>query len=98
TRSKRDWSSDVCSSDLFFPFYKLVDFDSRLDEKQAARLEEALLRMGILDALIIPQEYREQVLQGTEGVCDRYIFTDARRVKENRSEERRVGEEDRERI
>ncbi len=26
---------------------------------------------------------REQVLQGTEGVCDRYIFTDARRVKEN---------------
>src|SRR5699024_4710850 len=27
----------------FFPFYKLVDFDSRLDEKQAARLEEALL-------------------------------------------------------
>lgn len=67
----------------FFPFYKLVDFDSRLDEKQAARLEEALLRMGILDALIIPQEYREQVLQGTEGVCDRYIFTDARRVKEN---------------
>lgn len=67
----------------YLQFYQVVDFDQRLSEKQAARLEEALLHMGILDALIIPAEYRDQVLQIDEGVCDRYLFTDAVRVREN---------------
>lgn len=65
------------------PFYKLVDFDQNMEEKQAARLEEALLSMGILDALIIPAQYRSQVLNLEEGVCDRYIFTDASYVRNN---------------
>ena len=58
-------------------FYQMVDFDDRLSEEDAALLEEALLEMGILDALVIPAEYREDVLALDGAVCDRYLFTDA---------------------
>lgn len=67
----------------YLQFYKVIDFDSRLSEPQRAYLEEALLNMGILDALIIPKEYKEQVLTLDEGVCDRYIFGDAAYVRNN---------------
>ena len=59
----------------------MVDFDQKLGKEKAARLEEALLHMGILDALIIAPQYREQVLQSEEGCCDRYLFTDAEYVR-----------------
>ena len=39
--------------------------------------------MGVLDALIIPEEYRTQVFAMDGGVCDKYIFGDAVRVREN---------------
>ena len=39
--------------------------------------------MGVLDALIISDEYRDQVLALDGGVCDRYIFTDVETVKQN---------------
>lgn len=64
-------------------FYKVVDFGEHLEERQASRLEEALLSMGILDALIVPAEYRETVLSMEQGGCDRYIFSDVSRVKQN---------------
>lgn len=66
-------------------FYKLVDFDKKLSSEQAARLEEALLHMGLLDALLIPSEYRKQVFSADSGACDRYIFSDADYVKSNLS-------------
>lgn len=46
----------------YLQLYKVIDFDGKLDETQQAYLEEALLHMGILDALIVPEEYREQAL------------------------------------
>lgn len=64
-------------------FYKVVDFGEHLEDRQASQLEEALLSMGILDALIVPEEYRESVLALDKGVCDRYIFSDVTRVKQN---------------
>lgn len=67
----------------FLEFYKTVDFEASLSAEQASRLEEALLEMGILDALIIPEEYREQALSMGSGVCDKYIFGDAEHVKNN---------------
>lgn len=67
----------------YLQFYKVIDFDSELNETQRAYLEEALLQMGILDALIVPEEYREQVLSMEEGVCDRYIFSDVSYVRNN---------------
>lgn len=67
----------------FLPFYKTIDFDSRLTKEQASCLEEMLLEMGILNALIIPAEYRERVLKLDKGVCDKYIFSDVEHIKEN---------------
>lgn len=67
----------------FYPFYQAVDFDAKLKEKQAAALEEALMQMGILDALIIPPDYREQVLRVDKGSCDRYLFGDLQTVRGN---------------
>ena len=42
-------------------FYKIIEFDTGLTREQADRIEEALMNMGVLDALIISEEYREQV-------------------------------------
>lgn len=67
----------------FLQFYKTVEFDPSLSPEQMSALEEALLEMGILDALIIPAEYREQVLAMDGGVCDKYVFSDVEHVKNN---------------
>ena len=44
------------------------------DPKRCGRLEEALLEMGILDALVIEEQYREQVMKADPGCADRYLF------------------------
>lgn len=67
----------------YLPFYKIVDFDDSLSEEAKGMLEEALLRMGVLDALIVSAEYREQVLKMGKGICDKYLFTDITAVQEN---------------
>ena len=45
-----------------------------------------MLEMGILDALIVPKEYREQVYALDKGVCDRYLFSDVAHVRESLQE------------
>ena len=57
-------------------FYKVVEFGKELvqDPEACGRLEEALLEMGILDALVIEEQYREQVLAADPGCADRYLF------------------------
>ncbi len=70
----------------FLQFYKTIEFDHALSEERMNRLEEALLEMGALDALIVPEEYREQVYALDAGVCDRYIFSDVRHVGQNLQE------------
>ncbi|MDF2472328.1 MAG: hypothetical protein K0R21_110 [Anaerocolumna sp.] len=67
----------------FYPFYKVVDFATGIDSEKADRLEEALLEMGILDAIIVPGHYKEKVYQCDLGFCDKYIFADISQVKEN---------------
>lgn len=67
----------------YLQFYKTVDFADDLTEEQAGRMEEALLRMGVLDALIIPSQYRSQVLSLENGLCDAYIFSDVPSIKQN---------------
>ena len=64
-------------------FYKTIEFGQNLEPERADRLEEALLQMGVLDALIISEEYRENVLALDSGVCDKYIFSDVSHVQEN---------------
>ena len=67
----------------FEQFYKVIDFEEALSEEQVSYLEEALLEMGILDALIVPEEYREQIQLLDSGVCDKYLFSDVEYVKNN---------------
>ena len=57
-------------------FYKVVEFGREMsrDPKRCGRLEEALLEMGILDALVIEEQYRSQVMEADPGCADRYLF------------------------
>ncbi|OPJ60963.1 TIGR02680 family protein [Clostridium oryzae] len=58
----------------FLPFYKAVDFCEGISEAVKGKIEEALLDMGLLDALIIPESCRKRVIAlDTEG-ADRYLF------------------------
>ncbi|MGN0360046.1 MAG: TIGR02680 family protein [Hominisplanchenecus sp.] len=67
----------------YLEFYKVIEFGQQLDQKDCDRLEEALLHMGILDALIIEEAYREQVLAMEEGCCDRYLFVQKQRAEKS---------------
>lgn len=55
-------------------FYKYLEFGSSLDKVQCGRLEEALMHMGILDALVVDEQFKDQVLALDKGCCDRYLF------------------------
>ncbi len=55
-------------------FYKLLEFGEHLEEKVCDRLEEALMQMGILDALVVDEQYKEQVLCFSKGCEDHYLF------------------------
>ncbi len=77
----------------YLPFYKIVDFDNSLSEEAKGVLEEALLRMGVLDALIVSAEYRDRVLKLGEGFSDKYLFTDAAAVRESLTAALHIDEE-----
>src|SRR5699024_11984309 len=81
TRSKRDWSSDVCSSDLGYALCGtrgwLFDADEPHDEKVMNR-EIGRLRLS---------------LQAAEPGKEKLVFLHYPPVYTGRSEERRVGKE-----
>ncbi len=63
--------------------YKLIEFDKTLDERTCNHLEESLLLMGILDALVIDEQYKDEVLSMNEDkkdYCDRYLFVTKKRA------------------
>ena len=64
-------------------FYKVLEFGDSLDEDACSRLEEALLNMGILDALVVDEQYKEQVLKLEKGCEDRYLFTGSALVEKS---------------
>src|SRR5699024_11943133 len=86
TRSKRDWSSDVCSSDLtiaFFGFLALLCFHRHASSK---RLASNLYLCGSHSLNFYTQTCRLS--------CEDIIFPGTlKRFKKSRSEERRVGKE-----
>lgn len=58
----------------YHEFYKVIEFGNAMDETACNHLEEALLNMGILDALVVEEQYREQVLTQAAGCEERYLF------------------------
>ena len=61
-------------------FYKVLEFGEKLTDEECSRLEEALMQMGILDALVMDEQYREKVLKLAEGCEDRYLFVQKTRA------------------
>ena len=64
-------------SDMGIPyqeFYKVIEFSEALDESECDRIEEALMRMGILDAIVVEEQYRQKVLEHAAGCEDNYLF------------------------
>lgn len=60
----------------FIPLYLALEFDKDCSDGLRNTIEEALLDLGILDALIIDPAYQEQVLQQDWEGADKYIFAD----------------------
>lgn len=60
----------------FIPLYKAVDFNDDIDEIRKGIIEEALVEMGLLDALIIPKKHMNEVLKMDNSICDKYIFSE----------------------
>src|SRR5206468_4510747 len=90
TRSDRDWSSDVCSSDLFVTFPPGSVFADPSFDGEAAQ-EEALVRLrGLADHF----EKEDPGMHKTNTV-DYAVIYGGEMWLELRSEERRVGKEGR---
>lgn len=64
-------------------FYKVIEFGKQLDEKACNFLEEALLKMGILDAIVVDEQYKEQVLVPAKGCEDCYLFASESSVEKS---------------
>src|SRR5699024_12002484 len=89
TRSKRDWSSDVCSSDLrFMKWYEKLSEYFPVEEMKSKRHMDILLKEK--GEVYYKDEGPYHVLMFAE--FDTFVFIDYLWV---RSEERRVGRESR---
>lgn len=55
-------------------FYKVIEFGEELEDETCNRIEEALMKMGILDSLVIDEQYKERVVNPEKGCEDRYLF------------------------
>ncbi len=65
----------------YIEFYKLIEFKDNITEKTKNFVEEALYNMGILDALVIDDSYKEKIIKSELGLVDKYIFTSKENVK-----------------
>src|SRR5690606_40638905 len=84
TRFSRDWSSDVCSSDLRAPYEVLADWHDEHDGNLRIMLPDTFGTEGFL-------EHAPDWLASWTGI--RIDSGDAANGAETRSEERRVGKE-----
>lgn len=80
----RQWMQEQKIS--YEPLYKVIDFGEKVSQEQKNRLEEALLHMGLLDAAVVPDHHRKQVMAYREGMRDTYLFTPAHRIQKNISD------------
>src|SRR5699024_12188201 len=92
TRSKRDWSSDVCSSDLFSQFKLCVD-ETQMDDDSDERCPNAEVRQSVLDLIGGYADDALDMVCGEFGINGQKCLELLKSGK--RSEERRVGKESR---
>src|SRR5207249_9165034 len=92
TRSKRDWSSDVCSSDL----KGFVVAPQRLDENRLrSRIAEVRQSLeGRFPGLLVGVVLKHPLELGESVMCPEDAYSDGGVLPDGlRSEERRVGKE-----
>lgn len=70
----------------FIPLYRAVDFNDDIPMEMKGRIEEALLDMGILDALVVPLKYKSRILEMDESMADRYLFPSPKFLSHSLSE------------
>lgn len=73
----------------FMPLYQALDFNQDVDQKMKNMIEESLLAMGLLDAIVIDPKYKQKVLSGEFG-CDTYIFSQPNLLSHNLSHHLKV--------
>ncbi|WP_368271053.1 TIGR02680 family protein [Enterocloster lavalensis] len=56
------------------PFYKTVEFSEHLDERDCARLEAQLQKMGILDALVVSTDEFDNIRKPCPGFLDTVLY------------------------
>lgn len=59
----------------YVPFFQLLDFNDTIHIEEKQRIEELLKRLQLLDALVIPIDYQEDVLKLPSGGQDFYLWT-----------------------
>src|SRR5699024_11794560 len=84
TRSKRDWSSDVCSSDLYLTLYA---FSTENWSRPKSEVSFLIKLPGLFMNKFLPELMKENVKVETIGHFDKLP------LHTKRSEERRVGKE-----
>ncbi|TCO77393.1 TIGR02680 family protein [Marinisporobacter balticus] len=67
----------------YTPLYKAIDFKNGVSEEIQRSIESAFVDMGMIDALIIDEKYKDKALSFVEGDWDKYIFTTANMMKHN---------------
>src|SRR5690606_39550931 len=92
TRFSRDWSSDVCSSDLtdvLLTNYFVIDFETTNLEKGSARnLDNSIVLCSIRDNGRVHSEFTNEY--NIHRACS---LAESKLLVAHRSEERRVGKE-----
>lgn len=56
----------------YLPLYQACDFNENTTDEERMIIEEAIMEMGLLNALIIPKQYRGE-LPVSEGTADKFI-------------------------
>lgn len=60
----------------YIPFYTLLEFHEAISSTTKDQIEELLLRMGLLNALVVEERYKDQILhQENNAGYDTYLFT-----------------------
>lgn len=67
----------------FLPFYKAFNFKEDLSEEEKKLIESSLIDMGIINALIVPKEYKDELMNIT--LKDKYLFACGEKSKNNLS-------------
>lgn len=65
------------------PLYKAIDFKKGVSEEQKGIIEEALLEMGLLDALVLPSKYKNQLSQWNIKGADKFIASEPKLMTYN---------------